>query len=74
MSAEQSFFLQTILDQLYVKPCFTGNLKACQEQGSAASSQAFGRDQNPYPIGSAEREWWDAGHSEETEELTGENQ
>ena len=64
-----SAFLQTIYGDLYIKPVFT-DLKDCCEQGQAASSQAYRRDQNPYPKGTAQREWWDGGHCNETDELT----
>lgn len=65
-----SAFLQTICESLYTKPCFM-ELSDCYEQGSAASSQAYGRDQNPYPVGTAQREWWDGGWLNDLDELTG---
>ena len=65
-----SAFLRTINGDLYTKPVFT-DLNDCYEQGQAASSQGFSRDQNPYPKGDARREWWDGGYCNETDELTG---
>lgn len=65
-----SAFLRTINESLYLRPCFT-DLDDCYQQGQAASSQGYRRDQNPYPTGTARREWWDGGHSNETDELTG---
>lgn len=65
-----SAFLRTINGDLYTEPAFTA-LDDCYEQGQAASSQGFRRDQNPYPKGTAQREWWDGGHCNETDELTG---
>jgi hypothetical protein len=50
----------------------TGNLEACQLQGSVFYSQAKPREANPYPKGTAEHEWFDAGFIEEQEELCGE--
>ena len=70
-SPPSSAFLRTINDDLYTEPVFTA-LDDCYEQGQAASSQGFSRDQNPYPKGTAQREWWDGGHCNETDELTGE--
>lgn len=66
-----SAFLRTINGDLYTKPVFT-ELEDCCEQGQAASSQGYRRDQNPYPKGTAQREWWDGGYCNETDELTGE--
>lgn len=66
-----SAFLRTINGDLYTKQAFTA-LDDCCEQGQAASSQGYRRDQNPYPKGTAEREWWDGGYFNETDELTGE--
>jgi len=40
-------------------------------QGQIASGQAYERDQNPYPAGTALREWWDGGWSNELDELCG---
>lgn len=71
--SKKGAFLETIFRDLYIKPEFT-ILDDCKEQGAAASSQFYKRDQNPYPIGTAQREWWDAGFTGEQEELTGENQ
>lgn len=59
------------MEDLYLKPDFTGDLDACYQQGQAASSQAYPSDKNPYPEGSAERQWWDGGFHNETDELTG---
>lgn len=57
-------------ETLYIKPAFT-TLEDCYEQGEAAGDQGYGRDQNPYPIGEARREWWDAGWSNSYDELCG---
>lgn len=65
-----SAFLDTILNQDYIKPVFTTE-NACYEQGAAACNQCYRRDQNPYPVGTALREWWDAGYSGEDDELCG---
>jgi ribosome modulation factor len=66
-----SAFLRTIVEGLAVVACFE-TLDECYQQGQAASSQAYGRDQNPYPKGTARREWWDGGWSNELDELCGE--
>lgn len=49
----------------------TGDLEGCRYQGKAFSGQGKGRNKNPYPKGTAEHEWFDAGWSEELEELCG---
>lgn len=48
-----------------------GNLGGCQEQGRVYGCEATRRSDNPYPLGTAEREWFDAGWIEEQEELCG---
>lgn len=63
-------YLTTMTGQLYVKPAFT-ELEDCRAQGQAAGDQAYGRDENPYPVGTARREWWDAGWCESLDDLTG---
>lgn len=65
-----STYLATMLDDLYVKPVFT-SLDDCYQQGKAASDQCYGRGQNPYPAGTAVREWWDGGWLNSMDELTG---
>lgn len=66
---ETAYFV-TIRDNLFTKPVFT-ELQNCMDQGEAAGDQAFPRKQNPYPTGSARREWWDAGWSKSYDELCG---
>lgn len=66
-----SAYLRTILEGLFTKPIFEGDLEACNEQGEAAGDQAYGRDQNPYRKGTQSYEWWDAGWCESTDELIG---
>lgn len=68
---KQSFYLKTICQGLECKPSFLGNLSACQEQGEAASDQAFRRDQNPYPIHLAENRFWDYSWTNSLVELSG---
>lgn len=65
-------FRKTMFEDLYVKPAFMGDLDSCYQQGQAAASQAFAATHNPYPEGSSERQWWDGGYHNETDELTGE--
>jgi ribosome modulation factor len=66
-----SAFLRTIVEGLAVVACFE-TLEDCYQQGEAASSQAYAREQNPYPKGDARREWWDGGWCDELDELCGE--
>jgi hypothetical protein len=66
-----SAFRKTICEDLYIKAAFEEK-EDCYEQGCAASGQMFQRSQNPYPVGTAQREWWDAGFCEEQDELGGE--
>lgn len=69
MKAPTAYFL-TLRDNLFTKPVFS-EPEDCQAQGEAAGDQAYPRDRNPYPKGSAAREWWDAGWLNSLEELTG---
>lgn len=66
-----SAFLKTICEDLYRKPVFMGDREACYQQGQAALQQCYHREENPYPIGTQEREWWDGGFCDEADELTG---
>ena len=66
-----SAYLDTITRNLFTSTCYAGNLDACKEQGEAASDQAYPRTANPYPVGTADREWWDAGWLNSIDELTG---
>lgn len=61
-------YLKTITEDLFTKPAFE-ELAECQLQGEAAGDQAYPRDENPYPVGTARREWWDAGWSNSLDEL-----
>ena len=45
--------------------------KKAYMEGWSASDQAYPRDANPYPVGTALREWWDAGWSRSLDELCG---
>jgi hypothetical protein len=63
-------FLKTIFDNTYIKPVYE-KLEDCLQQGEAASSQMYMRDQNPYPEGTAKYEWWDGGFLGEQDELLG---
>lgn len=65
-----SAFLRTLLQNLETKPVFDTPDDAYQ-QGQAAASQAYRRDENPYPQGTALREWWDGGWCDDTDELCG---
>jgi hypothetical protein len=50
-----------------------GNLDGCRQQGNVFGAEATTRFTcNPYPIGTAEHEWFDAGWLDEQEELCGE--
>lgn len=69
--ASGSAFLRTITEGLAKVACFE-LLEDCYQQGQAASSQAYGRDENPYPTGTDRREWWDSGWCNEGDELCGE--
>lgn len=72
MSAQSdSAYLRTITDRLFVKRVFAGDLESCRHQGAAAGDQAYRRDQNPYEVGTADREWWDAGWCSSLDELCG---
>ncbi len=66
-----SAFLRTINEGLESVACFD-TLEDCYQQGQAASSQGYGRNQNPYSQGTARREWFDSGWIAETDELCGE--
>lgn len=68
--SKQSVFLRTICEDLFVKPVFE-SMDDCYQQGKAALSQCYARVQNPYPIGTVQREWWDGGFCDEADELTG---
>lgn len=63
-------YLDTILAGTFVRPVYNA-LPDCYEQGQAAACQAYSRDQNPYPKNEAKFQWWDAGWSNETDELCG---
>lgn len=65
-----SAYLQTITNDLYTKFAFDV-LDDCQQQGEAAGDQAFPRDRNLYPLGTARCEWWDAGWCQSQDELCG---
>jgi ribosome modulation factor len=65
-----SAYLTTIMDDAYGQARFT-TLEDCFQQGQAAADQCYKRDHNPYPAGTARREWWDAGWSHSMDELTG---
>ena len=67
---KSSAYLQTTTQNLYIDPVFTA-LNDCFQQGEAAGDQAYGRDQNPYPEGTAKHEWWDGGWSNSYDELCG---
>ena len=69
-TGEGSAFLRTITENLFTKAAFA-TLDECYQQGQAAAGQAYRRDQNPYPTGEARREWWDAGWSNDYDELCG---
>ena len=66
-----SAYGRAIMDGTEIKPVFE-SLEDCRAQGQAAYGQCFQRDQNPYPKGTALREWWDGGWCEEMHELLGE--
>lgn len=65
-----SAFLKSIINGTCTHPTFT-ELEDCHQQGEAAYSQAYRRDQNPYTKGTAQREWWDAGWLNDQDELLG---
>ena len=67
-----SAYADTLLQGHFTRPVYSGNLDACQQQGEAAADQAYPRTSNPYPQGSAEREWWDSGWCNSGDELCGE--
>ena len=46
-------------------------LDKAYKEGWEAGDQAYQRDSNPYPKGTALREWWDAGWSRSLDELCG---
>lgn len=41
-------------------------------QGYVSSEQAYSITQNPYPHGVLAHAWWEAGHSQATDDLCGE--
>lgn len=45
--------------------------KHARLQGYVASEQAYSIHQNPYPMGVIAHAWWEAGHSEATDDLCG---
>lgn len=65
-----STFLKTLCDGSEIKPVFN-TTDDCYQQGQAAASQGFRRLDNPYPVGTIPREWWDGGYLNETDELLG---
>lgn len=65
-----SAFLKSITEGCEIKTAFDSK-EECYEQGQAAYSQAYRRDQNPYPVGTSLREWWDGGFLSEQDELCG---
>lgn len=70
-AAHGSAFLRSIVEGLAVAVAFDA-LEDCYQQGEAANSQGYAREQNPYPKGDARREWWDGGWCDELDELCGE--
>ena len=48
------------------------NLELCRTQGHIFGAEATKRGDNPYPKGTAAREWFDAGWLDEQDELCGE--
>lgn len=52
-----------------IKPCET-TMELAYQQGQAALSQAYSRDQNPYPKGTQLHQWWDGGYCDESDELS----
>ena len=46
-------------------------IEEVRNQGYVASEQAYSINQNPYPMGKMEHAWWEAGHSEATDDLCG---
>lgn len=48
-----------------VTPC------EASEQGYVASEQAYSIEQNPYPHHLIAHAWWEAGHSQATDDLCG---
>ena len=69
-SSRGSAFLRTLCQNLETQAVFDTQ-HAAYEQGQAAASQAYRRDENPYSQGTALREWWDGGWCDETDELCG---
>ena len=45
--------------------------KQARLQGYIASEQAYSIHLNPYPMGVIAHAWWEAGHSEATDDLCG---
>jgi len=45
-------------------------MELAYQQGQAALSQAYSRDQNPYPKGTQLHQWWDGGYCDESDELS----
>jgi len=62
--------MRVTLEGLWVKPIFT-DLDDCFQQGESAGSDGYKREENPYPSGIPQREWWDAGWSQSYDELCG---
>ena len=47
------------------------SLEVSRAQGYIAAEQVYSIRQNPYPCGTLHHAWWEAGHSEATDDLCG---
>jgi len=47
------------------------DLEKAYKEGWSKSDQAYPRESNPYPVGTALHQWWDAGWLRSLDELCG---